>query len=121
MFHNLHTEIQYTYSISIFYRATNRDNTLTPTSRLLQLQECAGCHLNNDVIGHQRKNAAHFLDQFPCRISCSHDEVLKLTITPNTAFDRDITLTFNTSMARLTADIRTSFDLLADPTSIVPN
>ena len=109
------TIFRFQHWIHVTAPTANTNTSLTPTSRPLQLRECDGCSLNNDVVGHRRNNAAYYLDQFPCRLSCSHDKALKLSINPTTIFNREATLTFNTSMARLSADIRISFEHMANP------
>ena len=52
-----------------------------------------------------------YLNSFPCKYTCQHNNVLKLTILSTTRFDRSIILKFNTTLANLTSDIRASFQL----------
>src|SRR5688572_2617149 len=83
--------------------------SLTPTSRKLQLKECTGCYLNTDVIISSNRNNGYF-DQFPCRIAChQHNEAVKLTISSSPRFNRNLVLEFKTTLAKLTSDIRSSF------------
>src|SRR5688572_33002871 len=82
--------------------------SLTPTSRKLQLKECTGCYLNTDVIISSNRNNGYF-DQFPCRIAChQHNEAVKLTISSSPRFNRNLVLEFKTTLAKLTSDIRRS-------------
>src|SRR5437763_2917240 len=91
---------------------------LTPTSRKLQLEECNGCSIHNDSIDHRRANAASYLDQFPCRIACKHNDAVKLIMRPTTTFTREKPLDFNTTLANLTSDIRASFSLATNATQV---
>jgi len=94
--------------IPIYNTTIATQQSLTPTSRRLQLKECTGCYLNTDVIVSSNRNNGYF-DQFPCRIPCQHNEAVKLTISSSPRFDRHLELAFNTTLAKLTSDIRSSF------------
>src|SRR5437763_11171635 len=83
---------------------------LTPTSRKLQLEECTGCIAHKDVTDPRRRaNTNSYLDQFPCRIACKHNDAIKLSIRPTTTFSQDKPFDVNTTLANLTSDIRASF------------
>src|SRR4051812_20992812 len=109
--------LQFQHWIPIISVSNNTSTSLTPTSSRLQLKECEGCHFNNHYT-HQR--TSQYLDQFPCRISCQHNDALKLTIRPTTLFDREVTLKFNTTLANLTSDIKASFTPITVPSSQLP-
>src|SRR3954466_4509506 len=81
--------------------------SLTPTSSKLELRECEGCHLNANYIA--RRTSTTYLDQFPCKITCAHNDVIKLPIIPTTRFNREITLKFNTTLFNLILDIRACY------------
>src|SRR4051794_17587142 len=105
------SSLQFQHWTPIISVLNNTSTSLTPTSSRLQLKECEGCHLNNN---YTRRRTSQYLDQFPCRISCQHNDTLKLTIRPTTLFDRAATLKFNTTLANLTSDIKASFTPITD-------
>src|SRR3954466_12226089 len=92
--------------------------SLTPISSKLKLRECEGCHLNANYIA--RRTSTTYLDLFPCKITCAHNNVVKLPIIPTTRFDREITLKFNTTLSNLTSDIRACYHSSAMTSSSPP-
>ncbi|HVH96901.1 MAG TPA: hypothetical protein VM682_08160, partial [Bacillus sp. (in: firmicutes)] len=105
------SSLQFQHWTPVVSTSNNTTTTLTPTSSRLQLKECEGCHLNNN---YTFRRTSQYLDQFPCRIACQHNNALKLTIRPTTLFDREATLKFNTTLANLTSDIKASFTPITD-------
>src|SRR5439155_18278543 len=87
--------------------STSMQLSLTFISSKLKLRECEGCHLNANYIA--RRTSTTYLNQFPCKITCAHNDVIKLPIIPTTRFNREITLKFNTTLSNLTSDIRACY------------
>src|SRR5436305_8119543 len=104
----------YTYKLGLHFQhwvpvldRSSTQTSLTPTSSKLKLRECEGCHLNANYIA--RRTSTTYLDLFPCKITCAHNDVVKLPIIPTARFDREITLKFNTMLSNLTLDIRACY------------
>src|SRR5436305_4638484 len=115
----------YTYKLGFHFQhwvpvldRSSTQTSLTPTSSKLKLRECEGCHLNANYIA--RRTSTTYLDLFPCKITCAHNNVVKLLIILTTRFDREITLKFNTTLFNLTSDIRTCYHSSAMASSSPP-